>query len=693
MFTFAPEKTNSIMKQRFFLYLTLCLTCLLPQSIWAQNSDEKVVEFLSDNATMEDNPNKQNYNITIFSPDGQWKMQLNYYSDSMFGTFSNDDFRLSGDGKYYNYVRNPKNDMVFYSFTDMNVTVTDEGTLYRVKANCLTNNKTRFIVEATIEAPQPQSTVTDDLGYARVQPNTFYGTYNIYAENDNYKLAYGVVSESLTGNFYRADMLMPELYDKKSDKSITILTASAVHTQEGDNTIMKAELLSDDHVLYILTMYNGPYEMPIVEEKDIDLENCFVQDLTEMYGCYQFAGQNKDYQFALAVKPEVLESGKTEWNKDDMLLQYTNLLLAADESFVDIFDIKATLERSEKLITLKADLTSMEGILYHINMPMDQGGYMPEAKDTVNIDFGHVAMVDYSQGMGIVGFIAVKPGEYQMRAYLYASKLEGEFVTDDFITDACDIMVISDNSYVFHDGKYANATMTKDEQNRTIITLDMLAVDETLYHATMYLDDLNCLKDSTYNISNDNGITMVAIQDGEDNSYHEYTLQFQDMEGVTEGEVGYDGNGYCFSFYFAHNGTGIGGEYGYSAGTLADDEIHTFVENGCEVRIGPVAGTLTVEPKQRLMIEVGGYYLRTYLYSTSFKFMGQNGAIYTGEGENFLICIDTEGYLVDITRDIVDSINEQLAEQGLKVRKVLKDGKIIVEKDGHEYDMQGRTRK
>lgn len=681
------------MAQRIFLFIAFCLMQFIPQTVVAQGTDETVVEFFSNNATMEDNPKQHNYNITIFSPDGAWKMQLNYVADQMFGTFGNDDFRLSGEGRYYNYARNPKNDMVFYSFTDMNVTVSDEGTLYRIKANCLANNKTRFIVEATIDAPQPEDIIEDDLGYARVQPNSFYGTYNIYAENDRFKLAYGIVGDDLLGTFYRADMLMPELYDKKFDEQITVLNATAIHMQDGENTFMKVELLSNERILYSLTMFNGPYDLPIVQEKEITFAGCVLQDLSDMYGCYQFAGQNDDYQMALAVKPEVLESGKMVWSKDDMLLQYTNLVVGAEETFVDIFDIKATLERTEKSFCLKVELTSMDGTLYHITMLMEQGGYMPDAKDTVDIDFGHVEMLDYTQGMGTVGFIAVKPGQYQLRAYLYTPSLEGEFVTEDFLMDLCDIMVVNGNSYVFHDGKYANATMTKDEKGVTHIKVDMLGVDETLYRATMYIDDLKCLKDSTYNIGYDNDVTMVAIQDGTDDSYREYTLQFQDMEGVKEGEVGYDGNGYCFSFYFAHTGAGLGGEYGYSAGTLADDEPHTFVENGCEVRLAPVAGTLSVNPVQKIKINAGLISLTTYLYNIDFRFLGQNGSIYEGAGQNFLLCIDTEGQFVDITDDVLDSIKDQLAEQGYKVRKVLKDGKILVQKDSHEFDVQGRMRK
>lgn len=665
----------------------------MPASMLAQSEDEKLVEFFSDNATMEDDPNKNTYNITIFSPDGQWKMQLNYHSDSMFGTFGNADFRLDSDGKYYNYVRNPKNDMVFYSFTDMNVSVTNEGTCYRVVANCLTNNKMRFKVEATIKAPQAKEIRKDNLGYARVQPNSFYGTYAIYAENENYKLAYGVVGESLIGTFYRADLLLPELHDKKAGKDINVVTASAVHTKDGDNTNMTISVLGDDEVMYELTMYNGPYEVDIKEEKDITFNQVVLQDITDFYGCYQFGAQNDEYQMAIAVKSDVFTSGKTEWTKDDLIMQYTNLVITAEERFVDIFDIKAKMEVKDKSAKVYADVTSMDGILYHVVMNYQKDGYMPDPKETVNIDFGHVSVLDYSTELGKVGFGAVKPGKYQMRFYLYANKLEGDFTTSDFDMDKCDMMVVkSDDSYVFHDAKYVNANMEKTAEGKTMITVDMYGIDEVLYHGTMYIDDLKCMKDGEYPVGVESSTMMIGILEGSDDGYAEYQMQFQKVEFDEDYNV--VGDGYVFGFYFAHEGPGVAGKYSVSAGNLADDAVSLIYENGCEVRVGTVACTLELEAVRPITIDYGEDEVKTNLYNVNFKLLGQNNVIYTGKGTNALLCINNEdGNFIEVTEEYETAINQALAEQGMKVRKVLKNGMIIVEKNGNKFDVQGRQLK
>lgn len=679
---------------RRVICVLMYIICLFPVHLFAQSADETVVEFVSSDAKMDDDPKKQNYNITIFSPDGEWKVQLNYNAASMFGNFGNEEFNLSGDGRYYNFVRNPNNEMVFYSFIDMNVSVTDEGNLYRVKANCLTKNNMRFLIDASIDAPQPEEVREAELGYARVEENPFYQTYAIYAENDDFKLAYGVAGTELTGTFYRADMLMPELHDKKADRDIAILTATAVHAKDGENTRMTVDLLGDDHVLYRLSMFNGPYEVEVEREVEVAINGATLQDVSVMYGCYLFAGANAQYQLGIAVRPEIIESGRREWTKDDLIMQYTRLYIVDEEKYVPVYDIHVVMEPGEKVVRLKADITGMDGILYHVTMLLEMDGYMPEPAETVNIDFGHIKVLDYTKGIGTVGIGAIVPDKFQMRAYFNATKLEGSFTTSDFVMDQCDIMVVNGNSYVFHDARYVNASMEK-QGNRTLITIDMYGVNDVLYHATMYLDELKCMQeDCTFPISYNDEITMMALRGG-DSSYGEYTLQFQNLDNAYDEDYNIVGDGYYFSFYLAHDGYGIAGDYGYSDGTLAEDEYHGFYENGCEVRIAPVAGTLTIEPTRQYDVDLGAGYgpIKTYMYKTNFKFLGQNGSIYRGEGENILFCIDEEGNFLNLSEDALQAIRDTLADQGLRVRKVLRDGKLLIESQDNVYDISGKLMK
>lgn len=687
----------------FFLIMMLC-AFVTKANAQTSVTAKDTVRFVAERVVMEDDPNNRNYIFSLYSPDGQWKIQINYFADSMFGTFTTEDFNLSGSGRNYNYVRNPKNDMVFYSFTEMDVEVTDNATTYDIKANCLASNKTRFIVEGSVNVAIPTDTVHIDLGYANVVSNPFYGIYTLSAENDDYHLEYGVVGESLLGTFYRADLLMPELTDRTTGQKISIVNATALHTQDADGTKRFAiDLISEDLICYSLKMFNAPIEVDVKEEIDVDLgTNCALQDLTEMYGCYQFGGQNEEYGVAIALTPEAIESGRREWGMDDIYLPYTTVLRMADGARPTIHDVKANFSAEGYLATLLADILCLDGTLYHVRMGLQLPGYVPDPIDTVELDYGRVAVVDYTKGMGTIGLGGVLPGKSQMRLYLNAHNLEGDFTTDDIIPDLCDVMIANGDSFKFRDAWDVKTHVTRDADNVLHFDVHMLCKDSVMYHATMYLPPLRCLPSSTtgteqvdYTLSSDDGYSLVALREGTDGNYSEYTLQFGNAEVLYDDDDNPYYDGTLFSFYLGHDGPGLAGEYGYSAGTLANDEPHLFFEDHTEVRVAPEAGTLTVTPLKPITVYIEGLRYNTTVYSLEFHFVGQNGVIYNGTGSDYLICIADDGdddniHYVEIKEPLVDSINAALAEQGYTVRKTLSpDGRMLIATPNGNYNLNG----
>lgn len=672
---------------------------LCPTQAAAQIVDEQdVIRFTASEVVMEDNPNAGTYCFTFYSPDGLWKAQLYYHSaDGMFGTFTSstddgttDAFDLKGDGRYYNYVRNPKNDMVFSSFTDITLTVTDEITTYHVAADCTAKNGKRYIMEGSVDALVPTSTVESDLGYAYVVENPFYGTYTLNAENDDFRLAYGIVGADLFGTFYRADILMPELTDKRSGESIKVANATAVHTLEGDTRRFNIDIVSEDHVLYRFTMFNAPIEVTVTEEINVDLgTNCAFQDLREIYGCFQMGGQNADYGVAIAFKPEAFEKTVMDWGMDDIFMPYTAVLRMDDNFRETIADIKVLGKTEPHLFSLSADITCMSGRLYHVTMGVADDDYMPEVDEKVDIDFGRVAVVDYSKGLGIISIGAVKPEQFQLRFTLWATELEGEFSTSDIVNDLTDIMVVHGDSYTFHDTKVFKAQATKRDDGGTDLQVQLLATDGVLYRCTMYIEPLQCMEEEQHiDVSNKAGALMLAVQEGADGDYAEYTLQYQFLPEDYDPELPIS-NGRVLSFYFAHRGHGLEGTYSYSEGTLDDSESFLFFENGTEVRVAPVAGTLSLTEGQRGYVFIDGTQYPTSLYNAEFHVLGQNGVIYDGDGENFVICIDGEGALVDLTDGVVDAISTTYADKGYDVRKMLHDGKLVIATPRGSYNAHG----
>lgn len=690
------------------LLFLIMMFCAFVSKASAQTATARdTVRFVAERVVMEDDPTNRNYVFSLYSPDGQWKIQINYYADSMFGTFTTEDFNLSGSGRNYNYVRNPKNDMVFYSFTEMNVEVVDNVTTFDIKANCLASNKTRFIVEGSVEVAIPTDTIHADLGYANVVSNPFYGIYTFSAQNDAYALEYGVVGESMLGTFYRADLLMPELTDRTTGQKIPIVNATAVHTADADGTKHFAiDLISEDLICYSLTMFNAPIDVDVTGEISVDLgTNCALQDLTEMYGCYQFGGQNDEYGVAIALTPEAIESGRREWTMDDIYLPYTTVVRMADGSRPTIHDVKASFSSEGYLATLLADILCLDGTLYHVRMGLELPGYVPDPIETVELDYGRVAVLDYTQGLGTVGLGGVLPGQSQMRLYLNAHNLEGEFTTDDIILDMCDVMIANGDTFKFRDAWDVKATVTRDAADVLHFDVHMLCKDTVMYHATMFLPPLRCMasgnpdKEVNYTLSSDEGYQLLALREGTDGEYAEYTLQYGNAEFYYDGDDDddyghYEGN--LFSFYLGHEGTGLAGDYGYSAGTLAEDEPHLFFEDRTEVRVAPVAGTLSVTPVEPITLYIGQLRYTTTVYKVEFHFVGQNGVIYNGEGSDYLICIDGETSdednirYVEMSEPTIDAIRSSLAEQGYTVRKTLTpDGRMLIVTPQGNYNLNG----
>lgn len=687
------------------LLLTLFLTL---GSQAAAQTTEKTVQFVADRVVFEDDPNNNNYVFALYSPDGEWKIQINYFAENMFGTFSTEDFNLSGSGRNYNYARNPNNDMVFYSFKEMNVEVIDNVTTYDIKANCLASNNTRFIVEGSVEVAIPTETISADLGYANVIANPFYGTYTLSAQNDDYKLEYGIVGESILGTFYRADLLLPELTIRATGEKVNIINATAVHTADADGTKRFAiDLVSEDLIGYRFMMFNAPIDVAVKQEVNIDLgTNCALQDLTEMYGCYQFGGQNDAYGVAIALTPEAVQSGRREWTLDDIYMPYTTIISMADGSRPTIHDVKATFSTTDYLATLLADILCLDGTLYHVRMSLELPGYVPDPIATVDLDYGRVAILDYTKGVGTVGVGGVLPGKSQMRLYLNARKLEGEFTTQDIIPDLCDVMMVSDDSFKFHDAWDVKATGTRDADGTIHLNINMLCKDSVMYRATMFLPPLRCMEDADYSLSTDDGYSLLALREGTDGQYAEYTLQFGNAEYITSSQAteqrndddNHDAEGYydgtLFSFYLGHDGPGIAGEYGYGEGTLADDEPHLFFEEHTEVRVAPLAGTLKVTPIEPVTLMIGAQRYHTTIYTVEFHFVGQNGVIYNGSGSDYLICIDgTSGddtiSYVEMTEPVIEDIRASLAEQGYTLRKRLSNGRVLIVSPDATYAIDG----
>lgn len=665
----------------------------------AQNTSvaDTLVNFSTTDVIAEPDPNANHYVFSIFDASHTWKVQINYSAPSMYGTFTDADFDLAGSGKNYNYIRPAASDWQFYSFQHLDVTVADRFGATIIDVNGVISDwgtLKRVLVHAELPAANILDTTVIELGVVSEIANSFFEYTLIEGASADYSLTFGIIGMTTlqTGTFYTADMLMPEFYNLQTGDTIRPADATVVITEDEDIYYLEFTLLDTNGHLYIVHMRTGA--LIVTDTVMIDCYTSRIIDHTDMYGLYQFYGESTDYNVAVSVKPGVIYNSFLTIPSDSIVLTFTTVARRSDLSTVRIASASATLTLLDpndvRRKRLDADLLGTDGTLYRISMPVGFS-YLPEASDTLNIDFGnHIGRVDYTHGMGMVGFVASLPSQYDIHfAFYNGYTFDGVYDSELFDYESCYVTTYKQTGVRFTDIKAAEVNL-EQHGDTLYMVLDAVGINDTLYHATMHLDPKLTLGDRTYQVGYNDNAQMIAIREATEGNQALYRLQFQHAQDWTaDGEP--IGDAEIFDFRFIQTGwDGIQGTYGYSEGTLDMNAYHTIYEGGTEIYLAPVAGTLTFIAGRWETLTLGDQTYRSHWYTVSSQFVAENGATYTLEGQNVLVCIDgqTEEWL-SLTESEWTAIQDLVPSLGT-VRKIYRNGQILIQTDEATYDLRGQ---
>jgi len=669
-------------------FLTLCRP-LSAEEIVAVDT----IQFVADRVQAEPNPNSGEYVFAMWGNalDEQWKLQIDYYADSEFGTFTDADFRLTSGGGAYNYLRKANNDMWMRSFKHLDVTVSDVAGATMIEVNGLIQdfgNWRRVLVQAEIPAPAPTDTVAVDLGRVMEVPNTFLGYTILEAKNAEYELTFGLsgTSELHVGTYYQVEILRPIFVALPAD---TIPMASAqlqVSERMGTDYLnLDLDLLGENGTLYQIQMHTGEPESS--DTVQVHCSYTSVSDLSQTYGIYQFYGESADYNVAIAFSPGVIEQSMITVPSDSINLAYSAVVRRADLQTTRIEYATAQMELdalSGQVKAVHAEMMGTDGILYQVLMPFDNSS-LPAAADTVYVDCGTgVGRVDYSFEPGWVGFVLAQE-EADVHIVVYNDmKFDGVITSENFDYSQSYVTTYADNDQTIRFADVQMAQMRFDSiGNNLQITLDAITVSNILYHFTATLTPKRALTGNRvkYDVSDLSETMMIALRNtAPDGKGGTYRMQFQRVDGYNEdGEV--VGDYEIWDFRFTQTEIdGIAGTYGYAAETLSNESIHYLQEDNTEIQLKPLAGTITLEALSEVTLPLDPDY-RTHIYSIKAEFVAANNIIYELEGNNYLLCADNEsGEMIELSEAAWSNLNKVLEEQGLKVRKVLRDGMILLER-------------
>lgn len=712
------------MKKRFYQLIALfccCTSLSVAQTITVSDTLTLTVTSI----VPEPNPNANDYIFSFYGTDNtnkSQKVQIRYNSTSMYGTFTNNDF-YNWDGSpssgTYNYIRRTDSDLYFYPFkNELTAIVADEAGATVIDVNGLINvygKWTRVLLHGVIPAPVPDDTVSIDLGLTTVIPmnQLGYEYLRLDAANDTYSLAFGIVGTNTlqTGTYYQAELLRPDLVVLPND-TIAVSSATLVVTDiAGGYHNLALTLLSADNILYNVSMHTG-----LVEATDTVQVVCpsgLMQNLKEMYGIYQLAGVSADYQVAIALNPGVIEQSQLSFTNDSVNLAYTRLLNVATQQMIYVQsasgrfvpDSSAFLPR----MMVYADLLGINGTLYQVSFPVG-GSQLPTAVDTTVVECGNdgVMRLDYTYGAGYLGMV-VGNDDFDAHVVVYNGlSMKGNFGTDMFLYNE-DVPGTSAICYLTQynipdvDARLSNIAaceMRMDSIGDTVrIELNVVTESSHMYCFRTNMLPLAAISgvEHTYSINNplrEDGM-MVAMRLDKWNNEQTFALQFQRSDAWNEDGEMMGQNGEVWSFVFMQDSVdGIAGTYGYSAGTLMEEQYHMLTERGIEIWLMPMAGTLTITPIQAVTIPAAIIGARkdyhTHIYSVEADMVMENGQLYHLTGTNFLLCVDyvTE-QMVELT-ELQTALDEVLGEQNLRVKKVLRNGMLLLESTDRTYTISGQ---
>jgi len=656
--------------------------------------------FTANNTTAEPDPNNNEYVFSLFgsADNTSYKIQIDYKSTDMYGEFSDDDFDLAGSGKYYNYLRTTDGSKVWYfKHLDVAVSEADGGTFVSLNGLIQVYGEWRRVLATGSIAPIiPNDTIDVNLGHVSVIPNNFLGYTLLEASNSDYSLSFGLsgYSELKTGTYYQTELLRPD-FIKLPDEKITASTAELVITDTDDgNKALFYKLVSTDNTLYQITMNTG--EAEITGTIDIPCSSAELYDYAAMYNIYMFKGKNNDYEVAFSVRPGVIEKDMLTIPCDSVDLSYTQVYDIAQQKTIRV-------EKAEGHIvvngtnsqTVYADLIGANGILYRVSMPFGSGGTLPEAIDTTYVDCGnYVGRLDYTKGAGWLGLVL---GNNDVDVHVTVNngmKFKGTFTQDMFNYEGSYITTYSDNDAVIRFADVKAAELRMDSIGNVVnMELDVVTITDHMYCFRANMQPMKALSSEEVNYDIDQAdALMVALRLEKEGDKNSFRLQFQRYDETDE-YGGIVGDGEIWDFRFSQDEVdGISGTYGYVDGTLQNDTYHYLYENNTEILLGIEAGTLTIEAGEEVVVsDIFEEDYNTHIYTVSAQMVASNGIIYRISGENVLLCIDNEsGDPVEFTEKSATAIKEVLHDNGIKVKKVLRNGIIIIDTPSGRFDTQGR---
>ena len=313
-----------------------------------------------------------------------------------------------------------------------------------------------------------------------------------WADTENFTVAEGDATASLTltlaaGN-YEFGMRIGGSGNWTANGANLTREANTTNLAEGSGNMHIAADVAGDYVFtytYETQVLEVVYpEAPVVADTiviDIEQEVQYT-DYVAQAGWWQFMAENDEYD--ISISNVSTTQAACTYTIADLDAKYTYVFIQADSTEVHFVDGEFTLTEGEDgSRTIEGVMIGDDGNIYDIKLVFR----IPTAETSVNVEIPSWGVADAAEIYSYTGTLfygEAADGTYIQFVVLGNNPI-GTFTYDDMLPTATGIEVGGEYKAIYS----MDVTVNASDAQRAIITMDILCLNNTLYHVTTHIGE------------------------------------------------------------------------------------------------------------------------------------------------------------------------------------------------------------
>ena len=417
--------------------------------------------------------------IAIADADMTYVINLDYYSDSFAGSFTEEDMDM-----YYSYIQylDEEGYTNYIDIEEATLVVTDDENGKSADVTILGSDG-KVYVSYAYEAPIPEAKGEKTLAYTTAELLDFTlssGMWQFWAEENGCYTSIVMAAEQVEGEYTRMDMADPLYnyiaYFTETDTTIIdMLDINAKVTREGKTWTLVADALGNDTIMYHITMsYTKPDPVDTVSIVATDL----YIDEYEFWG-YVFTSaeaSNDEYRVYLSVNNQYLTAG--EYTSGDFSISSCEITDKVAKETIGLTEVNVTVAGEGNARTIVGSVLGENNVLYNLDLSY----VVPEVADTVKVVFETPGVAEWYDADSDY-FIYNENEEYFVYLDMITEKdnFVGEFAAEDFILTYTAMGEIVDGDSTMIMAVDAKAVVTAVGEDLVHIEAELTGKNGTLY--------------------------------------------------------------------------------------------------------------------------------------------------------------------------------------------------------------------